>query len=183
MDQEIYLIRHGKTQANLENRFAGRSEEPLCQEGITQLQILAEKCAAMGFDALYAGPLRRTAQSARIIGDRCKLSVQEAMGLMDIDLPHWDGLTKDEIRQRFGDEYPTWLATPDKFQVAGCEKLKDVQARAVAQVEEIAAKKEGIVLVVSHLIVARCLLLHYTQRPISDFRKIKVDNGEVVRVR
>ena len=101
---------------------------------------------------------------------------------MDIDLPHWDGLTKDEIRHRFGNEYPTWLTTPDKFHVAGCEDLQDVQKRAVAQVEEIAVRKEDIVLLVTHLIVARCLLLHYSNRPISYFREIKVNNGEVVRL-
>ncbi len=182
MAQKIYVIRHGKTQANLENRFAGRSEEPLCQKGRSQLQELADTCAARGLTALYAGPLPRTMQSAQIIADTCGLTIHEAPGLIDINLPHWDGLTKDEIRQRFGDEYPTWLATPEKFQVAGCEDLEAVQKRAVAEVAEIAAREEGIVLLVTHLIVARCLLLHYTAQPISHFRDINVANGELVRL-
>lgn len=182
MAQKIYLIRHGKTQANLENRFAGRSAEPLCPEGKTQLKELAEKCARMGLAALYAGPLPRTRQSAQIIGDRCALDVREAPGLIDIYLPHWDGLTKDEIRQIFGAEYPTWLATPEKFHVDGCEDLLAVQKRAVAEVKAIAKREEGIVLLVTHLIVARCLLLYYNDQPISRFREIKVANGEVVEL-
>ncbi len=182
MAQEIYLIRHGKTQANQENRFAGRGGEPLCQEGRDQLQGLAEKCVAMGLNALYAGPLPRTMQSAQIIAQKCGLRVHGAPGLMDINLPHWDGLTKDEIRHRFGDEYPTWLAAPEKFHVPGCEDLKAVQKRAVAQVKGIAAREKGIVLLVTHLIVARCLLLHHDGQPMSRFREIKVANGEVARL-
>ncbi len=182
MTLEIYLIRHGKTQANLENRFAGRSDEPLCQEGRTQLLKLADTCAAMDLAAIYAGPLLRTRQSAQVIADKCGLAVQEATDLVDINLPHWDGLSKDEIRQRFGDEYPTWLASPETFHVPGCEDLKTVQNRAVAAVEEIAAREKGAVLLVTHLIVARCLLLHYTKQPISKFRDIKIDNGEVVQL-
>lgn len=182
MAVEIHLTRHGKTRANLEDRFAGRSDEPLCTEGITQLTAVAEKCRALGFTAIYAGPLRRTMQSARLIAEPCGLAVQEAPGLIDINLPHWEGLTKDEIRHRFGPEYPTWLASPERFQVAGCEDLAAVQQRAVATVEAIRAGEEGRVLLVTHLIVARCLLLHYSQQPLAHFRAIKVDNGQVVRL-
>ncbi|PLX50488.1 MAG: hypothetical protein C0613_04135 [Desulfobulbaceae bacterium] len=182
MAREIHLIRHGKTQANQENRFAGRSDEPLCREGREQLAQLAEQCAGMGLTALYAGPLLRTVQSARIIGGRCGLTVHEAPGLIDIDLPHWDGLTKEAIRRRFGDEYPTWLASPHTFHVPDCEDLRAVQQRAVAQVAAIAAAESGSVLLVTHLIVARCLLLHYRQQPLSRFRTIKVANGEVARL-
>ncbi|MCJ7602713.1 MAG: histidine phosphatase family protein, partial [Desulfobulbaceae bacterium] len=35
------------------------------------------------------------------------------------------------------------------------------------------------VLLVTHLIVARCLILHYSGRPPAHFRSIKVDNGDV----
>ncbi len=182
MLEKIYLTRHGKTQANLENRFAGRSDEPLCQAGRDQLGELAEKCARMDLAALYSGPLLRTWQSAQIIAEPRGLTVHKAPGLIDIDLPHWDGLTKDEIRQRFGDEYPTWLASPENFHVPGCEDLEAVQKRAVAEVTEIAAKEEGVILLVTHLIVARCLLLHYRGLPISQFRNISVENGEVVKL-
>ncbi len=182
MAPQIYLTRHGKTVANQENRFAGRSDEPLCPEGRRQLQELAAECATMGLTALYSGPLRRTLQSGQILAEKCRLPLREVPALTDIHLPHWDGLTKAEIRHRFGQEYPTWLAAPEKFRVNGCEDLAAVQKRAVAAVEEIGAREEGIVLLVTHLIVARCLLLHYNNQPLSHFREIKVANGEVVQL-
>ena len=31
--KKILLIRHGKTQGNLERRYIGRTDEPLCEAG------------------------------------------------------------------------------------------------------------------------------------------------------
>jgi len=179
----IYLIRHGKTAANKENRFAGRTEEPLHLEGLTPLEEVAAGLSSAGLDRVYAGPLLRTRQSAEIIARACGCSSAVLSGLNDIDLPHWDGLTKDEIRERFGPEYPTWLADPPGFQVAGCETLADVQARAVRDVEQVRAENKGLtILLVTHLIVARCLILHYRDQPLADFRSVEVANGAMVPI-
>ena len=182
MALHLYMIRHGKTPANLAHKFAGRTAEPLSPQGRAQVADLAPDITTLNLDAIYAGPLLRTMQTAEIISNN-SVSVHKASGLIDIDLPHWDGLTKDEIRERFGEEYPTWLATPHLFQIAGCEDLHQVQKRAVAQVEEIINNhKSGNILLVTHLIVARCLILHNQNQPISMFREIKVDNGEIVEL-
>lgn len=183
MPTTIYLIRHGKTLANKENRFAGRSDEPLHQEGVSQLAGVREKIAGLNVDSIHAGPLRRTRQSAEIVAQGRSIQLHSEDGLNDINIPHWDGRTKDEIRQRFGTEYPTWLQSPEAFQVEGCETLADVQKRAVKAVERICQEKPGqTVLLVTHLIVARCLLLHYRNWPMADFRSVTVDNGEVVKL-
>lgn len=180
MAPHLYMIRHGKTPANLDNKFAGRTAEPLSAEGKGQILALVPELAQLKLQAIYAGPLQRTTQTAEIISNN-KISIHRAEGLVDINLPHWDGLTKDEIRAKFGDEYPTWLATPDLFQVAGCEDLHQVQGRAVAELDKISSTwKAGNILLVTHLIVARCLILHKENQPMSSFREIKVDNGEIV---
>ncbi len=182
MALNLYMIRHGKTPANLENKFAGRSGEPLSPQGREQIAELVPRLADRKLDAIYAGPLVRTVQTAEIIADKA-VPIHIAEGLIDIDLPHWDGLTKDEIRCNFGDEYPTWLATPDLFHVQGCEDLHMVQERAVAALDKIKSRhSSGNILLVTHLIVARCLLLHQRGQPISMFREIAVDNGEIVEL-
>lgn len=182
MALQVYMIRHGKTPANLDNKFAGRTDEPLSAQGREQIQAVRSALIPLAIQEIYAGPLLRTMQTAEIISDQ-DIPIHKAPGLIDIDLPHWDGLTKDEIRINFGDEYPTWLATPDLFHVDGCEDLHQVQKRAVAQVDAIMNEQEsGNILLVTHLIVARCLLLHKNKQPISMFREIKVDNGEIVQL-
>lgn len=175
----IILARHGATTANLEDRFAGRSPEPLHQKGREQLRLVAEKLKETPLTGgIVCGPLPRTRESAEIIGRELAVPVRSAECFNEICIPHWDGLTKSEIRQRFGPEYPTWLESPDRFALPGCETLAQVQARAVAGLEDIFTSAAGLTtLVISHLIVVRCLVLHYRGLPLSAFRSIKIDNA------
>ncbi len=180
MRTHIFLTRHGKTKANLENRFAGRSDEPLHRQGEEQLQVVATRLIDRDLAAIFAGPLPRTIQSAEIIGKATGVPIHSREAFNEIDLPHWDGLTKQEITGRFGAEYPTWLSAPQDFRVEGCETLAQVRKRAVDEIEGIFEQHEGkTVIVVSHLIVIRCLILHYRHQPISDFRSIKIDNASL----
>jgi broad specificity phosphatase PhoE len=180
MSSRIFLTRHGKTAANLENRFAGRSAEPLHSEGEKQLAEVAARLRGETLQAIYAGPLPRTAQSAKIVSRATDAPIHYRDAFNEIDLPHWDGLTKQEITDRFGPEYPTWLSAPQDFRVPGCETLAQVQKRAVDEIERLlVGHKEQTVLVVSHLIIIRCLVLHYRHQPISEFRSIKIDNASL----
>ena len=183
MKTTIYLIRHGLTAANKNDVFAGRTQEPLHPEGEAQLADVARMLAGRGIGRILCGPLARTRQSADIIGDFLGVEVAADEALNEISIPHWDGLTKEAIRARFGSEYPTWLADPAGFCVQGCETIAQVQGRAVACVESLFREYSGQnLLVVSHLIVVRALLLHYLERPIADFRAIKVGNAQVARL-
>ncbi len=177
----IYLIRHGLTRANMENRFAGRSAEPLCPEGISRLNELGRELRTKGLRRIFSGPLPRTVQSARIVGDLCGVEIEISPELNEIILSHWDGLTKDEIRRRFGPQYPTWLENPAGFKVPGGETLAAVQERAVALVRRIAQDySEKNVLLVTHLIVGRCLVLYAQGLGLEQFRSIKIANGQPI---
>lgn len=180
MKTNIYLIRHGLTAANKANIFAGRTQEPLHPEGMAQLAEVGHKLAGRGISKIFCGPLARTRQSAGIVGELLGVPIATAEALTEIRIPHWDGLTKETIRARFGPQYPTWLDDPAGFCLPGCETIAQVQNRAVACLETLFHEYPGQnLLVVSHLIVVRALLLHYLARPIADFRAIKVGNAQV----
>jgi broad specificity phosphatase PhoE len=183
METIIYLIRHGLTAANKNDVFAGRTQEPLHPEGEAQLADVGRLLAGRGIGKIFCGPLARTRQSAAIAGDMLNVPVAADAALNEISIPHWDGLTKETIRAGFGSEYPTWLADPAGFCVPGCETIAEVQGRAVAFIESLFREYSGQnLLVVSHLIVVRALLLHYLAKPIADFRTIKVGNAQVARL-
>lgn len=181
MTTRIYLLRHGLTAANKNNIFAGRSREPLHPEGIAQIGAVGQGLGAKQIGRIISGPLPRTRQSAELLAAKLGVEADSAAELNEIAIPHWDGLSKEEIRQRFGSEYPDWLAAPESFQLPGCETLAEVQVRAARAVEELFVAYAGKnTLVVSHLIVLRCLVLHYRRLPLSAFRSIKIDNGMLI---
>lgn len=181
MTTKIFLLRHGITLANLENRFAGRSDEPLHPEGISQIKELGARLREEKIGSIYAGPLTRTRQTAELLSAMLGVPHASMDDFNEIDIPHWDGLTKDEIREQFGPEYPAWLDSPADFRLAGCETLSAVQERAVQGIEKIIANSsEENALIVSHLIVIRSLILHYYDLPLTQFRSITVKNGALI---
>ncbi len=180
MQSQLFILRHGVTPANNENRFAGRTNEPLHQDGREQIAQVAQSLQSHDIEAVFCGPSTRTTESAEIIGTTNNAPVCPMDAFDEIYLPHWDGLTKNEIRSRFGPQYPTWLEHPDEFLVPGCETLDQVQKRAVSEVEKILSDNPGKkAALVSHLIVLRCLVLHYKDLGLKEFRKIKINNGDV----
>ena len=180
METTIYLVRHGITAANLENRFAGRTDEPLHAQGVAQMQELGNRLKSYGIQKIVAGPLARTRESASIIGGILKAPVAVDGNFIDILIAHWDGLSKEDITQKYGPEYPDWCKHPEAFKLAGCETLYQVQGRAVESNEHLFSSSLGeTILVVSHLIVLRCLVLFYNKMDMRDFRSIKIDNSVI----
>ncbi len=183
MATTVYLVRHGATAANLENRFAGRSGEPLHGDGIAQIRAVGEALKGKKISRIVASPLARTMHSAVILAGIVGVEFSADPGFNEISIPHWDGLTKEEIRAQFGGQYPAWLATPHLFRVKGCETIGDVQERAVTALEKgIAARPGEPLLVVSHLIVLRALILHYRKMEISAFRSVAISNGTIAEL-
>ncbi len=179
-----YLIRHGVTPANKENRFAGRTGESLHKEGRNQVQKVAERLTSKGVTAVYCGPLTRTVESAAIIEQVLGIPLEVEEAFNEIDIPHWDGYTKQEIRAKFDAQYPTWLENPESFMLPGCETLGGVKKRAVQALEKLITKHDGeSIIIVSHLIVIRCLVLHYNGMPIKDFRSVKIDNASITSLK
>lgn len=179
----IYLVRHGITAANKGNRFAGRSGEQLHPEGIMQIRQVAQQLKNKNISTVYCGPSKRTVETAEILAAELKVPFLAIPDFDEINIPHWDGLTKEEIRLRFGDQYPTWLSTPETFHVPGCETLAQVQNRAVDGIRSITPGEGGrSLLLVSHLIVLRCLFLYFKGLGLKEFRSVKIDNGSVLKL-
>lgn len=60
---QVYLIRHSYTEGNLKKRYIGKTDEPLCETGIT----LLEKRTYPEAERIYVSPMLRCRQSAEIM--------------------------------------------------------------------------------------------------------------------
>lgn len=72
----LYLVRHGQTDWNKEQRLQGQKDIPMNDEGIRQMKELADKLAEIGIkvDAIISSPLERAKISAQIIADRIEFT-------------------------------------------------------------------------------------------------------------
>jgi broad specificity phosphatase PhoE len=155
----VYLVRHGATQLTAENRFSGAVGVELSDEGRWQAARLGERMRDEGVTALYSSPLSRTMDTARIIAGSSGLEIRQRDGLREISHGRWEGLTRDEVEQRFGDEYSSWEQDPFTFAPEGGESGVSVLARALPVIRELVTKHPGErVMAVSHKATIRLLL-------------------------
>src|SRR2546425_3555414 len=96
----LYLIRHGTTTMNVENRYRGRRDVPLDAQGYQDTVDAARQLSSVGLSAVYTGPMRRTIATAQIIGDEARVpDLRILHGLNNVDYGVWEGLTAEEAAQ------------------------------------------------------------------------------------
>jgi len=155
----LLLVRHGATSATEEDRFSGSSGAELSDEGRRQVARLGERLARQSVAAIYASPLSRAMETARIIGGHCHLDPQPRDGLREIGHGHWEGLQRVDVERRFPDEYQAWESDPFTFAPAGGDSGVSVLARALPVIREIVTAHPGEqILVVSHKATLRLIL-------------------------
>ena len=155
----ILLVRHGLTVLGAEDRFAGSTDVPLSDEGREQARRLARRLAGEPLVAAYASPMQRAMETAAIVADPHDLDPIARDGLREIGHGRWEGLRRQEVEERFPDEYAAWEMDPLTCAPAGGETGLSVMARSLPVLHEIVRRHAGAeVLVVSHKATIRLLV-------------------------
>jgi broad specificity phosphatase PhoE len=155
----LLLVRHGATSLTSENRFSGDTGVDLSEEGRAQVRQLAARLSDSSIAAVYSSPLTRTAETAAILAAPHELTAVHEPALKEISHGRWEGLTREEVEDRFPGEYETWEADPFTFAPEGGESGVAVLARALPVIRRIVVVHAGrTVLVVSHKATLRILI-------------------------
>jgi len=159
MYTRVFLVRHGATAFSAEDRFAGETDIELSDEGREQARKLAERLGTEKIAAVYASPLVRTLETARIVAKPHNLSVVRRDGLREISHGRWEQMTRQEVEEKFPEEAAAWEEDPYTFAPAGGESGLAVTARALpALVEIVRTHHDENVIIVSHKATIRLLL-------------------------
>jgi broad specificity phosphatase PhoE len=105
----VVLVRHGNTFSPGEAAVwvGARTDLALVEKGRQQAEEVANQLcrAGMSINRIFAGPLRRTAETAAIIARIAGIAPETVVidrRLTEIDYGDWEGLTSDKIRERYG---------------------------------------------------------------------------------
>lgn len=159
MTTRVYLIRHGATVLTAEDRFAGSTDVMLSEEGREQARRLADRLASTPLAAVYASPLERALETARIVAAPHSLAVTAIPAFREIDHGRWEQHTRAEVELDYAEEYARWEDDPYTFAPAGGETGLGVTARALpALLDVVAEHEERRILIVSHKATIRLLL-------------------------
>ena len=172
---EIYFLRHGETQWNLERRIQGSTAwTDLTDNGVRLAEATLRGMQAQGlkFDCLFSSPYLRALHTANIIGDGLGLVPKTDDRLREISFGPYEGthysdglFADDNIRACFRDP-PNYIARD------GAESFAAVTARVADFIEsELKPLSETCsrVLVVAHGGILRTVVGLATGRPLADF--------------
>ncbi len=172
---KIILARHGETEWNLAEVFRGRIDVKLNETGIKQAELLAEYLSGVKIQAIYSSPLKRALRTAEVIASHHKLNIKVTPGLIDLDFGKWQGLPIQEVKDKYKELYAEWISSPDKVKIPAGESLENVRERATGVVNEVIAKYEGTVILVSHRVVNKVLICALLGLDNSHFWNIRQD--------
>ena len=92
----LYLVRHGLTEFNVQERIQGLCDSDLTEKGRAEAAKLAKALAEIDFKEIYASMLGRTIQTAEIIKGSRRLPVQSLPELNEMGIGIWEGRTLTE---------------------------------------------------------------------------------------
>lgn len=156
----LFAIRHGETAWTRERRFSGARDIPLTEHGQRQAEAVAQALAGERVTAVYTSPLARARACAEIIARPHALSVKVKPAFREMAFGEWEGLTREDLETGASPMMETWRSAPERATPPGGERLSDVAARVDKALQQVRdSHPEGVVVLVSHAIVLRLLVL------------------------
>ncbi len=165
---DLYIIRHGQTKWNLENRIQGNLDSPLTELGLRQAGWLSDAYEDCKIDIIYTSTLDRAYNTAKIFrGDR-EIDIIRLDELKEINFGEWEGRKFMEIKEEDPEGFNAFRFAPETFSPIGGETFKEAKARVVDAVDDILEKnKGGKVAIVIHGAVLKLLMGHFMNHTIN----------------
>ncbi|NUQ96455.1 MAG: histidine phosphatase family protein [Streptomyces sp.] len=184
----LYFLRHGESQANEQNRFAGRLDTPLTALGSRQADQAAERVAALAasgvhIDEVHMSTLRRARQTAWTVIDRLpqppdRITVDEA--LIERDFGVYSGRNKSLVKKTIGFAGYTEAFHSPTGRPPGGESWREMYDRVAAYYEDVllpASRAGRTVLVVAHKYVVEMFALIVAGASPDTYRDFKIPNA------
>ena len=169
----LILVRHATTAATGKRLGGWTRGVHLDDAGREQAERTATALADLPLRAVYASPLERTQETARIVARPHRLRVRTRRGIGEVDYGEWTNQPLSQLRRR--KLWPTIQSTPSRVTFPGGESIRGAQSRAIDAVEAI-AKDHGdeVVAAVSHADVIKAVLAHYLGMHLDAFQRLVV---------
>ena len=181
---KILLVRHGITDANINNKFAGQTEIGLAEEGVRQAEKLGKRLARTKIDAIYSSDLRRAMLTAEAISGKHEAEISRCGELREMDYGEAEGLTYEEIKENLP-EVAEALAEFDLnlINFPGGESMQALIARGVKFLERLNGHgQDETVLIVTHGGMLRTLICELLEIGMENWRKFRFDNASLTIV-
>ncbi len=173
MDTILYLVRHGETEGADIRRYKGSIDVLLSEKGERQIERVSAfllkdlqkrsdpPSSPELLKAVYCSDLQRATRSAEIIAKPYSLDPVIVPSLRERNFGIWEGMSFDEIRKKYPEEFDAWAGNPLQFSPMQGESTMVMKERVIYAFEKIIGNHKGdCIAIVSHGGVNRIILCH-----------------------
>jgi probable phosphoglycerate mutase len=167
---KLYVVRHGQTTYNLENRICGVSDVPLTKLGESQARLTCEKLKHIHFDSVYVSPLIRAVSTASLITNQQFIIDKR---LAEINFGIFEGQdikTKEfyDVKYHLGLRYPNG------------ETFLEVIHRVYSFLDELKQTDNENVLIVCHGGIVRAIHSYFYEMTNEDIFTFSLENCAIL---
>jgi broad specificity phosphatase PhoE len=162
---ELFVVRHGETEANRTEELQGHLDTPLTDRGSEQAKTVAAQLDGYDFDMTFSSPLKRALDTAKILAQRVNTDIRMSAALKEMCYGKWEGTPKEALRsheaweRRVADKYN--FDHPGEFRGAPGESYAAIYDRVATFFDDLLDEEYDRVLIVSHLGVLRNVKKHF----------------------
>ncbi|HRE17817.1 MAG TPA: histidine phosphatase family protein [Rhodocyclaceae bacterium] len=144
----LCLVRHGETEWNAARRMQGHIDVSLNATGRKQAAAAGQWLRGLPIRALYSSDLQRAWTTAQAIALATGIDPQPVCEMRERCMGVFEGLTYDEAKQKFPEDYARFDGRDPDFDVQTGESLRQMHVRITGKLIELEARHRGQIIVV-----------------------------------
>lgn len=180
---DIFLVRHGQTNANIDRRYQGGKDLNLSNIGCDNMTLLAKSFIPRFPTRVISSPLQRAKESAAILCNQFGVrTISERKDLHEFLYGIWEGMTEEDVRKYRMSEYSQWKNTPVLTEIPNAEHINDAYNRCRdiwEYYENDIQSWGGSIVSVAHDIVNRLLICNALDLPAGYIWRFRQTNASV----
>ena len=152
-ETRLYLVRHGETEWNREDKMQGVKDSPLTDKGVEHARLLGSRLKGLtgGIDKIYSSDLGSAFDTAVLIGGYLSLSVNRDERLRERNMGIFEGYSWDYVRENFPQEFKKTVSDDNSYRIPEGESKNEYIEKVRSFLDFASREHEGDrVLAVTH---------------------------------
>jgi len=176
---KIYLIRHGETTGDIEDRFGGDYEDHLTEKGKAQAQELAKQLQGKNIEIIFTSPRIRAKDTAEIVKEVLNVPVEVVEDLKERNnYGVLSGLTKPEAQEKHPIDFEKISKDKTDHDVTASESYEQIKERAINVFNKILLKDHKIIAIISH----GGIISTYVREVLAKGKNIKLGDCSILEI-
>ena len=177
---KLILVRHALTVDNQKSRLSGHIDRSISEEGKEQIDKITNYLKDFDIDKIYTTTSSRTKDTVKKLSELKSIEIIEKESLKEISFGDFEGLTFDEIKDKYPKEFQDMIEKGYEYKYPNGESLIDSYNRVCIELDNIISNNDDrTILICSHGGTIRNIITYLISNSYKYHWNFKIDNGSV----